>query len=125
MAWAGILGRESRLMSEPLNPLDFVRPPRKPEDDVHSPGKGSTGPRTPEGKAISSQNRLSHGLRSKQIILPDESQEDFDALKEKWLKEFRPDTEASINLVDKLIMNDWLDQRAERRLLETEMKLAD
>ena len=40
----------------------------------------STGPRTEEGKARSSQNSLKHGAFSKSILLPGESQEEFDAL---------------------------------------------
>src|SRR5690349_18186605 len=112
-------------MSEPLNPLDYIAVRGNQDEHFRTPGMGSdaqprttdterpvrsTGPRTPEGKAISSQNRLTHGLRSKQVILPDEDQEDFDALRDRWLHEFRPDTEASINLVEKLILNDWLCQ---------------
>jgi hypothetical protein len=40
----------------------------------------STGPRTEQGKARSSQNHLTHGLCSKQFIIPPSQQPDFDAL---------------------------------------------
>jgi len=40
----------------------------------------STGPRTEQGKARSSQNHLTHGLCSKQFIIPPGQQPDFDAL---------------------------------------------
>jgi len=33
----------------------------------------STGPRTPEGKAVACQNARTHGLLSRQVLLPDEN----------------------------------------------------
>ncbi len=39
--------------------------------------KRSTGPRTPEGKARSSQNARKHGLFARDAVLPDENPEDF------------------------------------------------
>ena len=40
----------------------------------------STGPRTPEGKAASSQNAVTHGLRARAVVLPGEDQQAFDLL---------------------------------------------
>ena len=39
--------------------------------------KRSTGPRTPEGKARSSQNACKHGLFARDTVLPDENPEEF------------------------------------------------
>ena len=39
--------------------------------------KRSTGPRTPEGKARSSQNACKHGLFARDAVLPDENPEEF------------------------------------------------
>jgi hypothetical protein len=38
----------------------------------------STGPRTAEGKARSSKNHTTHGLRSREFIIPEGQQQDFD-----------------------------------------------
>ncbi|HWE39743.1 MAG TPA: hypothetical protein VG406_24550, partial [Isosphaeraceae bacterium] len=41
--------------------------------------KLSTGPRTPEGKAIAAMNAVSHGLCANTAVLPGESVEEFQA----------------------------------------------
>jgi len=41
---------------------------------------GQTGPRTPEGKAVSSQNATTHGLSSARVLLPHEDQAAFNQL---------------------------------------------
>ena len=41
----------------------------------------STGPRTAEGKAASSQNSFKHGLYSKQLVIQGEDPAELDALK--------------------------------------------
>ena len=52
------------------------------------PGARSKGPKTPEGKARSSQNALKHGLRAqKHMLLPGERASAFDALKAALLEE--------------------------------------
>ena len=38
----------------------------------------STGPRTPQGRAASRLNALKHGLTACHLVLPTESQQDFD-----------------------------------------------
>jgi hypothetical protein len=40
----------------------------------------STGPKTANGKAIASANARSHGILSTALVLPHESQSEFDAL---------------------------------------------
>ncbi len=40
----------------------------------------STGPRTPEGKAVSSQNATSHGIYCRDVVLDGEDQRRFDLL---------------------------------------------
>jgi hypothetical protein len=51
-------------------------------------GAKSCGPKTPEGKARSSQNALKHGLRAqKHMLLPGERASAFDALKAALLEE--------------------------------------
>jgi hypothetical protein len=51
-------------------------------------GAKSRGPKTPGGKALSSQNALKHGLRAQQcVVLPGERASAFDALKAALLEE--------------------------------------
>ena len=42
----------------------------------------STGPRTPQGKASSSKNALSHGLAARLELMADEDPAEYDALRE-------------------------------------------
>jgi hypothetical protein len=50
----------------------------------------STGPRTPEGKAIAALNSVQHGLCSNAAVLPGESVEEFQATLEGWVHELKP-----------------------------------
>lgn len=50
----------------------------------------STGPKTPQGKAIVTQNPLKHGVFSKQVVLGNESQEEFNALQQEFYNYFHP-----------------------------------
>ena len=47
------------------------------------------GPRTPEGKAVSSQNAFSHGLTAARLVLPWENQDEFDSLLNQLVAEHR------------------------------------
>lgn len=86
----------------------------------------STGPKTPEGKESSSKNAIKHGCRAKKtLILPDETQEEYDELRNGWLEEFEPEGHQERRLVEKLILNDWLQQRAERWLLQVEAQVVE
>jgi hypothetical protein len=83
------------------------------------PGK-STGPRSSIGKASSSQNAFKHGCRSKKWLVGDEAQEELEAVRTEWLKEFEPEGYQEERLVEILIYNDWMFRRAQRNLLEAE-----
>jgi hypothetical protein len=50
----------------------------------------STGPRTPEGKAIAAMNSVQHGLCSNAAVLPGESVEEFQATLDGWVHELKP-----------------------------------
>ncbi|MBV8551455.1 MAG: hypothetical protein JOY54_09150 [Acidobacteriaceae bacterium] len=86
----------------------------------------ATGPTTKEGKGKSARNSITHGVRAKgTLILADESQEDFDRVKQGWLDEYRPSTYAQERLVEEVYLNDWFLKRAARRLHEAEAALME
>ncbi len=85
----------------------------------------ATGPKTSEGKAISSQNARTHGLTSKKLLLPGENEEEFAELREGWLVQFPPESQAETAMVEQLARNDWFLQRAERRYGEIEERLGE
>ena len=50
----------------------------------------STGPRTKAGKAASARNALRHGLTAHQVVIEGEDPALFDALRDRFRREFRP-----------------------------------
>ncbi len=67
----------------------------------------STGPKTQEGKAASSLNALKHGLTSKQLILFDETEEDFDAFFADLVADYAPVDSAETILVERIAVTHW------------------
>ena len=65
------------------------------------------GPKTPEGKAVSSQNALSHRLTSAKLVLPWENQVEFDALLDGLLDEHRPVTITEQIMVKEMAEQYW------------------
>jgi hypothetical protein len=59
------------------------------------------------------------------LILPDESEQDYEATRSGWMETYEPEGYHEIRVVEQLILNDWLLQRANRRLLETEASPQD
>jgi hypothetical protein len=84
---------------------------------------GSTGPRTPEGKALSSQNATKHGCRSKTLILRHEDPAEYEALHKKWWDHYRPSGQAEEVLVQQLIDNHWFLMRAEQRMEQADFEM--
>jgi len=74
--------------------------------------KKSTGPRTAEGKAASSRNRLLHGLRANQHLLLDEDPEDFLSLLNDLYDRFQPVGEIEERLVLRIASAHWRLDRA-------------
>ena len=67
----------------------------------------STGPRTKEGKARSSQNAVKHGLFAKIVLLPGESQEQFDALYNGLKENHKPRTATEECIVYRMAAIQW------------------
>src|ERR1700761_4296828 len=76
--------------------------------------QSSTGPKTPEGKAKSSLNRLSHGFASNARLMPGEDPEEFKSLLLDLVNEFQPATATEQILVEELGTTRWLSLRALR-----------
>ncbi len=74
----------------------------------------STGPRSLEGKRVSSLNALKSGLDAKSQIVPGESPGEFAELQIEYIAQFAPITPEQRFLVDKLIRNEWLLRRYHR-----------
>ena len=74
----------------------------------------STGPKTEEGKAKSSRNRLSHGFLSNTRFLFDEDSEEFFALLNDLIGEYQPATPTEQFMVEDMAHNRWVSGRAIR-----------
>jgi hypothetical protein len=60
-------------------------------------------------------------MRSKNVlILAGETQEEYDETRTGWLEKYTPADYHETRLVEQLILNDWMLQRANNRLLEAE-----
>lgn len=81
----------------------------------------STGPKTPEGKAVSKMNALRHGLLSETVLLNDENEDRLEAFREGVLQQLKPVGELEELLADRIIATAWRLRRAaqiEAQLLE-------
>src|SRR5919201_4028562 len=81
--------------------------------------------KSPEGKDTSSQNATKHGGRAKRLIVKGERQEDFDALRKKWMDEYLPENELEEDELEHIIELKWFLIRAERNVNEVEARLAE
>jgi hypothetical protein len=67
----------------------------------------STGPKSPEGKDRASNNSMSHGILSREVVLPDEDEATFEELRGRLWAELKPVGELESLLVDKIIAAHW------------------
>jgi hypothetical protein len=73
--------------------------------------KRSTGPCTPQGKAIVSKNGLKNGFSSDQIVIKSEDRAQFDLHRSQMIEELAPDTPVESYLADRIVKLSWKLQR--------------
>ncbi len=91
------------------------------KDTARANGVKSQGPVTPEGRARSAANSRTHGLTSTTLLLPDESEEEFNLLLADYVDQFHPATGVEMELVEGMASARW----RLRRLLAMETNLFD
>src|ERR1700692_2312926 len=74
----------------------------------------STGPTTPEGRAVVRHNALKHGLTSEVLIPMDEDRPEFDHLCDAFETEFQPIGPTEESLLENLVAAKWRLGRARR-----------
>lgn len=67
----------------------------------------STGPKTPDGKAVVALNRLTHGLRAEHLILPGESAEEFENFRARLLQAVPPQDDLQVILAEQIVEAAW------------------
>ena len=87
-------------------------------------GAKSRGPITPEGKAASSMNALRHGMCAKSLVLTNEDEEKFQAMRDGYMQHFQPEGEVELDLLEEVISSRWRQRRIwgiETALLDLQM----
>jgi hypothetical protein len=74
-------------------------------------GANSHGPVTPEGKAKSALNAVTHGLTASAIVLTTESKEKYAALLASYLEKCDPDGPIENDLVEEMVAAKWQQRR--------------
>ncbi len=87
--------------------------------------QASTGPKTPEGKAVSCMNAIKHGLLSEEVLMEGEDRTPLEGLYKRLRNELTPYGELENLLVDRIASSAWRLKRAirvERHFLKGEYK---
>ena len=74
----------------------------------------STGPRSPEGKAIVSKNAVKHGLFASENVIKGENQDDFDLYRDEMLGKLAPVGAVESMLAERIVSLSWRLIRAGR-----------
>ncbi len=70
-------------------------------------GAKSRGPKTPEGKAKSSQNAIKHGIFAQVVVLKTESADIFEELTQDFMQRFEPRDGVEQAIVEQMIAATW------------------
>jgi len=84
----------------------------------------STGPTTPEGKAISAQNARTHGLSARDIVIAPEDRPEFVQMHESYSKELSPVGQLELDLYHQFLLAAW-NLRRIRRLQKIKTEACD
>ncbi len=99
--------------------IDTTEPVEAPE--AHNPNGG---PRTQEGREISSKNATKHGCCAEStLIVRGETLEEFKAIEASYNKTYQPKDEVEKRLLNQVVLADWLLERANRTLVAAEESL--
>lgn len=74
----------------------------------------STGPKTVAGKTTASRNAMKHGLLSRQVVLPDESEAEFDGFRDRLVDDLAPSGELESVLAERIVLAAWRLRRVVR-----------
>jgi hypothetical protein len=77
-----------------------------------TPQTKSTGPRTPEGKAISAMNAMRHGLTGRVVVLPSEDMNVYRAFCKELMEELAPETSLERQYAQTFCDTQWRLNRA-------------
>ncbi len=78
----------------------------------------STGPRTPEGKAVVAQNAVTHGFLAQETVIPGEDAGEFTLYRDRKLRGLAPVGDEETEMAQRIVDLSWRLRRAER--LQTE-----
>ncbi len=81
-----------------------------PAESTH-PSK-STGPRTPEGKAVASMNAMRHGLTGRVVVLPSEDMNVYNAFCKELMADLAPETPVERQYAQTFCDTQWRLNRA-------------
>ncbi len=99
-------------------------PSQLKQETARANGAKSHGPKTPEGRAKSSQNALKHGLSALKFVLPTENRDEFYELRDAYFARFQPADPVELRLVEAMVLADYRLRRLitiETNLLSNEM----
>ncbi len=74
----------------------------------------STGPRTPEGKAVVAQNAVKHGLLAQQVVIRGEDPGEFELFRDRMVQDLDPVGSLESLLAERVAHLGWRLRRAER-----------
>jgi hypothetical protein len=95
------------------------------EQANRSNAQKSTGPRTPEGKAVVAQNAVRHGLLAQEVVVKGEDPGEFELYREQMLAELAPVGQMESMLAHRIVGLSWRLRRAERLQAAAFDKLED
>ncbi|MCX6619843.1 MAG: hypothetical protein NTY38_01935, partial [Acidobacteria bacterium] len=75
-------------------------------------GARPSGPKTAEGKARSSRNAITHGLRSEYLIVDGEVASGYYDLFDNLVAKFKPADEVEFSFIEQMAVAQWRQQRA-------------